>query len=347
MLEDIWWTDEAYFGLDVYSMHKTDPLIMYDDFHDQGAKSLLNGLEVPAGQGGMADIDMAIDFLFNHENVGPFIGRQLIQRLVKSNPSPQYLERVTIAFNDNGNGVRGDLKAVIKAVIMDPEARTCENQQFIDSGKLKEPVVRATQLQRTVDYFGYRSEYRLDLGDYSCSTVDFEELTPTRVTDNLVFWNNGFDDFEMTKQYPLMAPSVFNFYTPDHVPVGEMAQMGLVGPEFKIHDTSTSVNYINLIWKITNPWYSVPWYNWYALEGIPTLMTDFSKYEDMYNEDPEKLLNYLDVEYMHGNMSDNLRNSLRTFSEDLPNWTFNLEEQIPSKQIIFLMMLSPEYAISK
>jgi len=346
-MEEIWWPDEAYFGVDYYIMNKTEPLIMYEDFHDQGSKSLLNGLEIPANQGGMADIDMTIDFLYNHPNVGPFIGRQLIQRLVKSNPSPQYIQRVTNVFNDNGSGVRGDLRAVVKAIILDPEARTCENQQFLDNGKLKEPILRLTHLQRTLDYFANVANYNLSLGNYSCAELEFEELEPTRVDDGIKFWNNGFDDFEMIKQYPMMAPSVFNFYTPDHVPVGDMAELELVGPEFKIHDTSTSVNYINLVWKYTNPWYSVPWYNWYSLEGVPSLMNDFTKYEDLYNDDPEKLLNYLDVEFLNGNMSDNLRNALRTYAKELPNWANNTEEQIPSKQIIFLMMISPEYTILK
>ena len=91
------------------------PLKMNEAYHSTGEKHLLNGFVVPAGQTGMQDIDAAIDNLFNHPNVGPFIGKQLIQRLVKSNPSPAYISRVTAAFNGETTGVRGDMKAVIQA----------------------------------------------------------------------------------------------------------------------------------------------------------------------------------------------------------------------------------------
>ena len=98
------------------------PMIPFDSWHEPGQKLLLNGQVVPAGQTTLQDIDDAIDNLFNHPNVGPFIGRLLIQRLVKSNPTPAYIKRVTQKFNDNGQGVRGDMEAVIRAILTDAEA---------------------------------------------------------------------------------------------------------------------------------------------------------------------------------------------------------------------------------
>jgi uncharacterized protein (DUF1800 family) len=118
---------------------------MWDNFHDLNPKTLLNGVTLPArtattnGAAGLADVNAAVDCLFNHTNVAPLIGRQLIQRLVTSNPSTGYVARVAAAFNNNGSGVRGDLKAVIKAILLDAEAR---DPQFIDgdaAGKLHGP----------------------------------------------------------------------------------------------------------------------------------------------------------------------------------------------------------------
>src|SRR6185295_7040469 len=109
----------------------TVPMKCWDDYHDCNPKTLLGGLQLPArvaspgnnGTAGLADVDAAVSNLFVHPNVGPFIGRQLIQRLVTSNPSTGYVARVAAAFANNGSGVRGDMKAVVRAILLDPEAR--------------------------------------------------------------------------------------------------------------------------------------------------------------------------------------------------------------------------------
>ena len=98
------------------------PMQLYEAFHDTGAKTLLNGTTLPPGQGGMQDLNAALDNIFNHPNVGPFIAVRLIQRLVTSNPSPGYVQRVAQTFDNNGSGVRGDLGAVVKAILLDDEA---------------------------------------------------------------------------------------------------------------------------------------------------------------------------------------------------------------------------------
>ncbi|NND35393.1 MAG: DUF1800 domain-containing protein, partial [Saprospiraceae bacterium] len=142
--------EEAYFGAGIYSADMTVPMQMYGDYHEPGEKTLLGGKTIPAGQSGLEDIESAIDVLFNHPNVGPFISRRLIQRLVKSNPSSQYIERVSLTFNNNGTGVRGDLAAVIRAILLDEEARDCGRIEDSDSGKLREPFVRYTHFARAL-----------------------------------------------------------------------------------------------------------------------------------------------------------------------------------------------------
>jgi len=194
------------------------PMQMFDAAHEPGEKNLLNGTVVPAGQTGMQDIEAAIDNLFNHPNVGPFIGKQLIQRLVTSNPSPAYIERVAQAFNGDNSGVRGDMQAVVRAVLLDPEASAAPvgTSEF---GKLREPVVRYASILRQ---FGATS------------------------SDGFIA-NTGYFLQELGKQHPLSAPSVFNFYLPAHSPSGEIASAGLVAPEFQITTSNSIVGLSNLI----------------------------------------------------------------------------------------------------
>lgn len=194
------------------------PMQMFDAEHEPGAKNLLNGTVVPAGQTGMQDIDAAIDNLFNHRNVGPFIGKQLIQRLVTSNPSSAYIERVAQAFNGDNTGVRGDMQATLRAVLLDPEA-TVAPTTMSDFGKLREPVVRYASLLRQ---FGANS------------------------SDGFIA-NSGYFLQELAKQHPLSAPSVFNFFLPSHSPAGEIAAAGLVAPEFQITTSNSIVGISNLM----------------------------------------------------------------------------------------------------
>lgn len=194
------------------------PMRMFDAQHEPGEKRLLNGTIVPAGQSGVQDIEAAIDNLFYHPNVGPFIGKQLIQRLVTSNPSPAYVERVARAFNGDATGVRGDMQAVIRAVLLDPEASAPAGSRA-EFGKLREPVVRYVSLLR-------------QLGASS--------------SDGFIA-NTGYFVQELGKQHPLSAPSVFNFYLPAHSPAGEIAAAGLVAPEFQITTSNSIVGLSNLI----------------------------------------------------------------------------------------------------
>lgn len=194
------------------------PMRMYNDFHEPGEKILLGGEVVPAGQTGAKDISDAIDILCKHQNIAPFISRLLIQRLVTSNPSPDYIERVAGVWTDDGEGVRGNLRAVAVAILMDPEARN--NQSGNDAfGRVRGPYERMVAVLRA---FRARNE----------RTRDSENPTfPVQ----LAFMPENFG------QLPLWSPSVFNFYLPDHQPVGELRDRNLYGPELQIATSSTTI----------------------------------------------------------------------------------------------------------
>ncbi|MBA4002243.1 MAG: DUF1800 domain-containing protein, partial [Delftia sp.] len=179
------------------------------------------GTTVAAGTSGPAALKAALDTLFNHPNVGPFIGRQLIQRLVTSNPSPAYVGRVAAAFADNGSGTRGDLRAVIATVLLDPEARGAAGLASPQYGRLREPMVRFVQWGRT---FGLRS------------------ARGTWKIDNLS------DPATRLGQSPLRSGSVFNFFRPGYVPPSTpLATTGQVAPEFQIVTETSVSGYLNFM----------------------------------------------------------------------------------------------------
>ena len=197
----------------------TRPMRMYRRFHEPGDKRLLGGTVLPGGRHGMRDVEAAIDNLFHHPNVGPFLGRRLIQRLVTSNPSPAYIARVSAAFADNGAGERGDLKAVIRAILLDPEARPEKRL----GGRVQEPILRHVALLRAFRAWSERE----------------------------VFLELGYRFEEELLQHPLSAPSVFNFYSPDHQPKGELSRQGMVAPELQITTSATIVSAANLLEDVT------------------------------------------------------------------------------------------------
>ncbi|WP_343591191.1 DUF1800 domain-containing protein [Paracidovorax wautersii] len=179
------------------------------------------GTTIPAGTAGDAALKTALDTLFNHPNVGPFIGRQLIQRLVTSNPSPAYVGRVAAAFADNGSGTRGDLRAVIAAVLLDPEARSAAGLASPQYGRLREPMVRFVQWGRTFGIQSARGTWKID---------------------------NLSDPATRLGQSPLRSGSVFNFFRPGYVPPATaMAAAGQVAPEFQIVNESSVSGYLNFM----------------------------------------------------------------------------------------------------
>lgn len=211
----------------LYPRDFTVPMKCWDDYHDCNPKTLLGGLQLPArapspgsnGVAGLADVNAAVSNLFAHPNVGPFIGLRLIQRLVTSNPSTGYVARVAAAFADNGGGVRGDLKSVVKAILLDPEARDPVLMSLPTWGKLREPLLRVVNFARAFNAASTSGHYALDQ-----FTLD-----------------HGQD--------PMNSPSVFNFFLPAHSPPGPITQMGLVAPEFQIINASSAVTGPNYFWN--------------------------------------------------------------------------------------------------
>ncbi|MEZ4895547.1 MAG: DUF1800 domain-containing protein [Saprospiraceae bacterium] len=302
--------DSAEFGVGIWVGDMTQPMRMYEEWHEPGEKVILGGHAIPAGQTGMQDIKEAIQVIFNHPNVGPFIGKQLIQRLVTSNPSPAYVARVARAFNDNGEGVRGDMKAVIRAILLDPEARNCETLQDPNHGKLTEPLIRYTQF---------------------CLGLPIEQY------DNK-FWNISYDFWEATGQIALGSPSVFNFYLPDYQPNGAIASKKLVAPEFQIHNSKTSIGFINQVnnWTASNyvmgNWEDEPW----AILNTDELTP--------YARDPEVLLNRLDVLFTHGQLTDRTRSIIKSALMPLQRGDYR-DDRV--RLALYLLFISPDYAVLK
>ena len=197
------------------------PMVNVASNFSTGPKQVLN-VAIPASADGPGAMKIALDTLANHPNVGPFIGRQLIQRLVSSNPSPAYVQRVATTFNDNGSGVRGDMKAVIKAILMDTEARTLSTAA--SAGRLREPIMRFIQWGRT---FGVTS--------------------PTNL------WNVGYtyDPGSQLGQSPLRSPSVFNFFRPGYVPPNStLGTNHVTAPEFQLCNETTVAGYLNYMQQV-------------------------------------------------------------------------------------------------
>jgi uncharacterized protein (DUF1800 family) len=188
--------------------------------HSMLEKTFL-GTTIPANTDAPTSMKLALDALFNHPNVGPFFSKQMIQRLVTSNPSAGYVDRVAKIFNNNGSGVRGDLRAVFKAILLDDEATNATGLTSPTFGKVREPVLRFTQWARN---FGATSR----TGNWTIANLS----------------NPG----TSLGQSPLRAPSVFNFYRPGYVPANTaIATNALVAPEFQIVNEVSVAGYINFM----------------------------------------------------------------------------------------------------
>jgi len=192
-----------------------EPMRLFPNNHENGSKTIVGGRVIPANQGGVKDLADTLDALFNHPNAGPFVSSRLIQQLVTSNPSPGYIYRVAQVFANNGSGTRGDLAAVIRAILLDYEARTPQAAGNMTYGKLKEPLLRTAALFRT--FRATSNTKRLPINN-----------------------SNG-----QLAQMALSAGTVFNFYEPGYVQPGPLAAAGLFAPEFQIFTDTTAITVPN------------------------------------------------------------------------------------------------------
>lgn len=273
--------------------------------------------DVPRPHGGTPESNLAfaLDNIANHPNVGPFISRRLIQNLVTSNPSPAYIARMTAVFNDNGSGVRGDLGAVVRAILLDEEARAGHRLRPTTFGKVREPLLRQSHLWRAFQAISMNNRY----------------------SD----WN---PEFELG-QAPHRSRSVFNFFQPDYQAPGEVAGAGLFSPELQIVNETLITQTANRFWHQSERMHvgtpCAPCVNQWAI------LLDFEPYYPQA-ANPETLLDTLNVLLMNGQMSSHMRNVLITHLNNIP-WMGYQDEGGRNRTwgAVHLIMTSPEYMVQK
>ncbi|KAA5544435.1 DUF1800 domain-containing protein [Roseiconus nitratireducens] len=340
-------TGRFYWGNDLEA-----PMEMFDFEHEPGTKTLLGGQVVGSDEivDGEADIDAALDNLMAHDNVAPFIARRLIQRLVKSNPSRAYIYRVARTFNDNGQGVKGDLGAVVKAVLLDPEL--WRGQRLLsrrdpyrvevvvrgtDFSSLSEPVIRYTRLLRGLHATSSHSSGRMMLMpmDYSWS------------------------------QEPYRSPTVFNFYLPDYQPPGDLLGYTpprrvpngfLAAPEFQIKTPVTSNRLAaRYIWDISSQRSQQRWSNnsaGYSHNSDLYFDLEMEKAWCTEDEDMHRLMDHLDLVFCYGSMPEDYQEAVvqkiasRTaWMKNNATWRPDMEDQRAESAII-ATVLTPFAAIT-
>ena len=288
------------------------------------------GAVVPAGTEGAAALKIALDTLFQHPNVGPFFGRQMIQRLVCSNPSPAYVGRVTAVFNNNGKGVRGDLAAVFKAILTDAEATQDAGLSSVTFGKLREPMVRVAQWARTFKATSLKGTWKI--GNPNYSAVD------------------------ALGQSPLQAPSVFNFFRPGYVPPNTaLAPLQYTAPEFQLVNESTTASYVNYLENIVyqGMWVRAPELitspeNATATDG-PDIVPDYTA-ELALVGNPQALFRRLNLLLCAGQLSDASLNDMvtlfATYEQTNAASADNAKRSYVAKAIMFVMCCA-EYLVQK
>lgn len=301
-----------------------DPMILTPANHDITSKTLLNypnapHINIPACTNCTTDdatrtyadqsLNQAIDNIFHHPNVGPFIGKLLIQHLVTSDPSPAYVGRVAAAFNNNGSNTRGDMKAVIRAILLDPEARG-NLKTAPRYGKLREPVQLITNLTRIFPAKAYNGEGPSDaaLGNYS--------------------GNLG--------QNPFNSPTVFNYFSPDFI----VPNTTILAPEFEILNTGNAVKRTNLLYLLVIEGITPG-----GAESLRGTSLDFSEFVPHAEADPSgnQLLDYLNAKMMHGALVEQQKNSILTALQVVPA----SNPLLRVKTAVYLIAASSQYQIQR
>ncbi len=288
------------------------PMQAYNQYHSTAQKQFL-GVNIPASTTAdtNGDIRIALDRLFTHPNLGPNFSKQLIQRLVSSNPSPQYVSRVAAVFNNNGSGVRGDMKAVIKAVLMDPEARMTPTLNST-AGKLREPIVRFVHWMRAFN---------------------------ARSTDGRFLLGTVSDPATQLAQTPMYAPSVFNFFRPGYTPPNSrVGALGLVAPEAQItHETSVA-GYLNYMRNALTNGVGT------RTNGVLDIQPDYTA-ELALAANPDLLVDRVNLLLTGGILSANsralIRNAVATVNIGTSNPDADRRNRV--NLAIYLTMASPEY----
>ncbi len=290
---------------------QTCPLVPYSGMHSMVQKTLLRGTVLPAGQSAQNDLTGALQNIFNDPSLPPFVSRRLIQGLVKSNPSPAYISRVAGTFINNGSGVRGDMPSVIRAVLLDPEARANDVQANVDasSGKLRDPIIWWASVLRTL------------------------QGTSAAVLPNVGLFEGIFDLWLTDMgETPRDAPSVFSYYSPDY----QVQGANLFGPEFQNENVHTVVLMSEHMQDaLDNNWNVVaPESNEFTLNIGPGSLW----YATAAQNSTTDLVNVLDALLMHGTMTQDMFQSIvNAISLDPP--------QIKVEAAIYLIVTSPQYRL--
>lgn len=302
--------------------------------HDPSAKTFLGSTipsrsSLPKSQWEL-DISDALTIIFNHPNVAPFVSRRLIQRFVLSNPSPAYIQRIATIFNNNGSGVRGDMKAVIRAILLDPEACDCNADQNSNyAGMLREPFVRYMNLMRGL------------------------KLT----TQGGVYRNAMSDIYKRIEQVPLYSPTVFNFFKPDYIPDGDLKTINKYAPEFQLLSSQTLTSYANALNLWLNNDSPVEYYDLFANE---TRKTDQESKFDLLqdstlakNENIPQLLDKYNLILAHGAITKTNIETIRKAIVSMPysnDYTGKPDQYDIFRRIriaILLIMISPDYLVNR
>nr|WP_246225698.1 DUF1800 domain-containing protein [Vibrio agarilyticus] len=281
-------------------------------WHDSEAKVVL-GHVLPAGQAPLEDVQAVLDILFEHSNTAPFVARHLIQRLVTSNPSPEYIERVASVFVDNGQGVRGDLKSVLAAVWLDSEALNgAVDSTRYPIQKLKEPVLALAEVFHRLN---------AEKSDSNAFVLDTNEV------------------FKSVAQGPLSANSVFNFYSPDYKPSGPLLDNQLFAPEFEIFPWAGFIGYQNIVRTRMN-----------RVAKPDTLRCDNALHFDLtdyhaaaQDADAMALPNLINQRFFGGAMSDELTQAILTGAEKEKPTAYHNKAALA----ITLAVTSPEFLIQR
>ncbi len=246
------------------------PMVAVDSQHDPSAKALINGRYLSAGQSAAQDLDGALQAIFNDDNIAPFVSRSLIQHLVTSNPSPAYIQRVATVFLHNSAGVRGDMKSILTAILLDPEARAGDTNPQAAGGHLREPLLWFANVYRGLNVYP--------------------------VAPGLTAYVNLSLKASHLNEAPFHAPSVFDFYSPDYTAPGT-AQFG---PEFMLEDGAGVIQRATYADLITNN---------QILPGLRVDLGNTSAWGQLA-ANPATLVDALGIVFMHGQMPADMRATL-------------------------------------
>lgn len=303
-------------------------------FHDNGAKTIFDGVSLPAvantQAGCLSDINAALDAIAAHPTVAPNISRQLIQRFVTSNPSPAYISRVASVFNNNGGNVRGDLGSVIRAILLDDEARRLPRA---NEGKLREPLLRLTAAWRGMD---------MALGEPE--PLESSPGVPNPNAGNINM-RIGFT-FSEFGQRPLSSPTVFNFYEPDYQNPGPLDQANLFSPEFQILNENTVARLQNQIFDLAANRYE-------SLSGL-SIISPRVRLDSValplatYNATTQAaLIDELNIRLMYGFMSNGMRQTLLNMLAATAAPTTDDGRRQLVRNVLRVIYASPEFAVQK